>query len=572
MRKNRPNVIILLTDDQGYGDLSCHGNPKLRTPAMDRLHEESVRLTNFHVAPVCTPTRSQLLTACDALRNGAYSWAYGHECIFPEIPTMADIFKNSGYRTGHFGKWHLGDNYPFRPHDRGFEESIHHKGAAITQSPDYWNNDYFDDHYWDKGDLKQYKGYCTDVWFNEAMKFISRCVDDSDPFFVYLPTNCPHAPLYVPDYYRTPYRHLGHQLASFFGMITNIDENMRRMDTFLELRGLKKHTILIFMTDNGGTAGVRFYNAGMRGAKGSLYEGGHRVPCFIRWPQSDFIHGRDFDRPTQVQDILPTLMTVCGLSAPNGFPCDGLDLSPILAGGEIEALDERKLVVQFTTHPPVPREGDACVIWQDWRLISGEELYNVKDDPAQENNVADMYHEIVADMSKHYDDWWHSVETSSRRINVFPVGGKKAQVVNLCNFDWDDYEGDIVDVSQRAIRRGDHMIGKWHIEIEEPGDYIFEMRRWPLEAEAAIVAGVPEYRTEDGDIFPEGFSLPIVHASLTVHGQNRQFDVGPNDKAARVTLGLKKGETTIQAVFCDENGETLCGVYYLSIRSASEDT
>ena len=477
---------------------------------------------------------------------------------------MADIFKDNGHRTGHFGKWHLGDNYPFRPHDRGFEASIHHKGAAITQSSDYWNNDYFDDHYWDKDELKRYKGYCTDVWFAEAMKFIDLCVDEAKPFFLYLPTNCPHGPHYIADYYRTPYRHLGHGLASFFGMITNIDENMSRLDTFLALKGLKENTIVIFMTDNGGTVGVPFYNAGMSGRKGTLTEGGHRVPCFIRWPKAEFKHGQDLDHPTQVQDILPTLISLCGLNPPNGFSCDGTDLSPILVGEECAAIDERKLIIQFTKRPPMPQKGDAAVIWKKWRLVSGKELYDVESDPGQENDVADEHPEIVEELDTHYREWWRSVEATIQRINVFPVGGEKTQVVDLCLYDWDDYEGDANNTLQLTVREGARIFGDWHIEVEETGDYLFEMRRWPREAETAIAAGLPEYQAED-DVFCEGVSLPITEAHLSVQGQSRQIEVSPPDEAARVELRLEKGKATVQCVFRNANGDVLCGVYYLTI-------
>lgn len=565
VEKNRPNVIILLTDDQGYGDLACHGNPELQTPGMDKLREESVRLDNFHVAPICTPTRSQLLTGCDALRNGAYSWAYGHECIFPEIPTMADIFRANGYQTGHFGKWHLGDNYPFRPHDRGFDASIHHKGAAITQTPDYWNNDYFDDHYWDKDEVRQFKGYCTDVWFREAIAFIEECREVSAPFFLYLPTNCPHGPHYVPDQYRELYRHLGHKLSSFFGMIANIDENITRLDEFLKENELKENTILMFMTDNGGTAGVEYYNAGMRGSKGTLFEGGHRVPSFIRWPKRNLNHGQDLKQVTQIQDILPTLMALCRLDAPEGFYCDGVDLTPILLGGESETLNERKLVVQFTRRPPVPQKHDACVIWQNWRLISGKELYDIGNDSAQENDISNEFPEIVAELKRHYEAWWQGIEPSIQRVNAFPVGGENTQVVDLCLFDWDDFEGEANNTSQRSVRQGARIFGDWHIQIEKSGKYAFEMRRWPSEAEAAIAGGVDEYHAED-DIFPEGTSLPITKALLVVQGKNREIAVGQNDATVSATLSLEKGKTTIRSVFCDQDDEVLCGVYYLRIR------
>ncbi|MDE2955224.1 MAG: sulfatase-like hydrolase/transferase, partial [Gemmatimonadota bacterium] len=200
---SKPNVIFVLTDDQGYGDLSCHGNPVIKTPYLDVLREESVRFTDFHVSPMCTPTRGELMTGQDALRNGATFVCMGRSLINPELPTIADIFGNNGYRTGHFGKWHLGDNYPYRPQDRGFQETIHHPAWGITSAADYFGNDYFDDTYRHNGEYEAFEGYCTDVWFDEAMKWIER--SDDGPFFAYIATNAPHTPLWVPDKYRQPY-------------------------------------------------------------------------------------------------------------------------------------------------------------------------------------------------------------------------------------------------------------------------------------------------------------------------------------------------------------------------------
>ena len=174
-KQSRPNIIFVLTDDQGYGDLSCLGNPLLKTPALDRLHADSVRLTDFHVAPMCTPTRGELMTGQDALRNGATFVCMGRSLLRADLPTMADILAENGYHTGHFGKWHLGDNYPYRPQDRGFHETIHHPAFGITSAADYYGNDYFDDHYRHKDEIKQYRGYCTDVWFEEAMRWMQGC-------------------------------------------------------------------------------------------------------------------------------------------------------------------------------------------------------------------------------------------------------------------------------------------------------------------------------------------------------------------------------------------------------------
>ena len=311
-----PNVIFVLTDDQGYGDLSCHGNPVLKTPHIDKLYDESIRFTDYHVAPMCTPTRGELLTGRYALRNGAYCACSGRTFMRQGLPTMADMFAANGYQTGIFGKWHLGDNYPHRPRDRGFGRAVYHLGWGITSTPDYWNNDYFDDYFRDDGVLKQFPGYCTDVWFAEATKWIRQCQTNGQPFFAYISTNAPHGPFFAPEKYKQPYKHLDRDTAGFFAMIANLDDNMARLDKMLEETGLRDNTILIFMTDNGGTGGIKVYNAGMRGAKASLYEGGHRVPFFIRYPDGGFRSPGDVPALTHAIDVLPTLIDLCRRKSP----------------------------------------------------------------------------------------------------------------------------------------------------------------------------------------------------------------------------------------------------------------
>src|SRR5262245_38054655 len=269
--KRKPNVIILMTDDQGYGDLSCHGNPVLKTPNLDRLHRESVRLTDFHVCPMCTPTRGQLMTGLDALRNGATSVTAGRAVMRPGLPTMAEIFRASGYKTGLFGKWHLGDSYPHRPMDRGFDEAMYHKGWGVTSAPEF-SSPLFDGRYFHNGDAKRFKGFMTDFWCDQAMAWIKARKEKGEPFFCYLPTNAPHGPCDCPPKYSAPYK--GKGPALFFGMIANIDDNLARLEAYLKDNGLRDDTILVYMTDNGGTAGVPTFNAGMRGRKTTIYEGG----------------------------------------------------------------------------------------------------------------------------------------------------------------------------------------------------------------------------------------------------------------------------------------------------------
>ncbi|MDP6770195.1 MAG: arylsulfatase, partial [Anaerolineales bacterium] len=285
----KPNVLFIITDDQGYGDLGCHGNSIINTPNLDKLHSQSIRFTNFHVGPTCAPTRAGIMTGRYCNSTGVWHTVGGRSLLRDSEITMADIFLENDYRTGMFGKWHLGDNYPFRPHDRGFEKALYHGGGGISQTPDYWQNDYFDDTFFRNGVTESFKGYCTDVWFDEALKFIE---EESDrPFFCYLSTNAPHSPFRVLPTYSDQYSEKVPGFRSrFYGMITNIDENISRLRTKLCDLGIEENTILIFMTDNGTAAGCSVdeqnyvtngFNAGMRGKKGSEYDGGHRVPLFM---------------------------------------------------------------------------------------------------------------------------------------------------------------------------------------------------------------------------------------------------------------------------------------------------
>ena len=340
----RPNVLVVMTDDQGYPELSVHGNPILQTPHLDRLHGESLRLIDYHVAPMCTPTRGQLLTGIDAARNGAVNVSSGRALLRPEIPTMANYFGDAGYATGMFGKWHLGANYPYRPHDRGFQESVWYPSSSIPSVPAYWGNDYFDDVYMKNGKREQFKGYCTDVFFREARTFIKNAAKSRKPFLCYLATNTPHGPFIPKPEDRdviarrltdSQFDHLNaglkKRLANYLGMIRNIDINMGELMKFLDEQGLAKDTILIFMTDNGSLLGPQYFNAGMRGKKTELWEGGHRVPCFIRWPDGRLAAPQDIGGLTQVQDVLPTLMELCGVMPSDDRPAfDGISLAPIL--------------------------------------------------------------------------------------------------------------------------------------------------------------------------------------------------------------------------------------------------
>ncbi|MHC4646853.1 MAG: arylsulfatase [Planctomycetota bacterium] len=565
--RNRPNVILIITDDQGYGDLSLNGNPVLKTPNLDKLASESVRLTDFHVAPICSPTRSQLLTGQDALRNGAFSWAYSREMIRQGIPTIADIFGANGYRTGHFGKWHLGDNYAYRPQDRGFDETIHHGGAAISQSTDYWDNDYFDDYYSHNGLYRKYKGYCTDVWFDQTMKFIERCRRKSEPFFIYLPTNAAHEPLYVPDIYCQPYLSEGPYLSKFYGMIANIDENMGRLKTFLEKTGLRDDTVIVWLTDNGAprnaTKSGRVHNAGMRGRKASLYDGGHRVPCFIRWPNGNLRGPCDVDQLTQCQDILPTLVELCGLSTPPNAAFDGASLVGLLTDGSAQ-IGDRMLVVQCA-RKPMPDKWDSAVLWNKWRLVHGKELYNIRYDPGQSKDVSREHPDVFNRMREHYEKWWAQIGPTLSEVSPIVVGSDKENPTSLRLFDWFRVEGHGNVTGQNTVRMAAAINGPWKINVARAGRYRVALRRWPVEAVTALGDGLPA-KSGFEDTFPEGKALPIAGARLKVRSFDKTLAVSGSELEAVFDVELESGPATLQTWFLDDDGEELCGAYYVYVK------
>ena len=560
----KPNVIVVLTDDQGYGDLSCHGNPVLKTPNLDQLHSQSIRFTDFHAAPVCTPTRGQLLTGRDAMHNGAWSWAYGHEMIHGENKTMAHIFRANGYATGHFGKWHLGDNYPYRPKDKGFDETIKHGGAATHQTPDYWQNDNFDDFYLHKdGQWRQHKGYCTDVWFDLSMDFMKRCQQQGKPFFVYLPTNVPHSPYYVAKKYAEPYKDTG-SAAKFFGMLANFDENMGRLDAFLTQRGLAENTVLIYMTDNGATAGYKIYNAGMRGKKGMYYDGGHRVPCFIRWPHGNLGEPRDIDELSQMQDILPTLIELLNLQADaeKVSKFDGTSLAGLLTGRD-SSVPDRKLVVQWSPRD-IPAYGAAAVLWKKWRLVHDKELYNIADDPAQQNNVASQHPEIVNSMKAHYATWWKTVQPVVSIYSRIGIGGDENPSRLAC-FEWTKRTSKVnVTCQGLGVSSGGNVNGSWMLNVMTPGRYRFELRRYPKEADFAMSGAYPKTQREHF-LFRQCKALPVAKARLKIGAFDQTVAVQPTDKHAPFELELPAGDIEMRTWLLDANGAELCGAYYVDV-------
>ena len=545
--RQRPNVVLIVTDDQGYGDLACHGNPVLKTPNLDRLHSRSVRLTDFHVAPMCTPTRGQLLTGRDAMANGATFVCLGRSMMRRGLPTLAEAFKAGGYRTALFGKWHLGDSYPHRPMDRGFDTVVRHGAWGITSIPDYFGNDYFDDTYRHNGRHEQYDGYCTDVWFTEAMQWMKARHRAGDPFFCYVPTNVPHVPHWVADRYAEPYRGKGPE--KFFGMIANLDENVGRLAQFLDEQDLARNTLLVFMTDNGTAAGEKVYNAGMRGKKRSYYDGGHRVPCFIRWPAGRIGPPRDIEHLAHVQDILPTLLDLCGLKTPDGADCDGVSLAPLLRG-DADRLPDRMLVVQYGDKP---KARDAAVLWNKWRLVKGTELYRIDDDPGQKHDIASKHPQIVRRMREHYERWWNKVQPCFQQTRWIDLGAEQANPMMLYSSDW---RGSYAD-NWGNLARGDR-IGQWDVRVTRPGRYAFTLYRWPPEARAAMDAPL-------SGPYGKGRAVPVRQARLQIGGFDQTIPASSGTPSVRFALELDSGDYELRTWLSSASGRALCSAYYVRV-------
>ncbi|MFT5904961.1 MAG: arylsulfatase A-like enzyme [Cryomorphaceae bacterium] len=540
----KPNVIIVITDDQGYGDSGFTGNSVIKTPNIDKLRTQGTLLNNFHVDPTCAPTRSALMTGRYSNRVGVWHTVQGRSLLRSRETTMANVFSQNSYATGMFGKWHLGDCYPYRPEDRGFQHIVYHRAGGVGQAPDYWGNDYFDDTYIVNGKHHQFKGYCTDIWFDEAMKFIKANKDK--PFFAYISTNAPHSPYYCPEKYTKPYKGKPKVPSpEFYGMITNIDDNLGKLMKILEDEGLVDNTILVFMTDNGTAAGIsrdgkRGYDGGMRGQKGSEYEGGHRVPFIIRWPNGKIEAGKSVERLTAHIDILPTFIKLCGLKAPE-IKFDGSNVRDLLYTDGKEWPDRAVVVESQRVVDPI-KWRKSSVMTDDWRLVNGKELYRLKDDPKQANDVASKHPEVLARLRGEYDEFWDEVSKEHAMTSYMIIGSDRSPIVSLSSHDW--LLDRIPPWNQRHVKSGAVVeVSHWAISVERDGDYEISLRRWPVEADKGI---------NDGTY---GKAFTYKQARMRIGDIDVSKDIPEGAKQVTFNVSLKKGVTKLAPVFIGPKGQ-----------------
>ena len=561
-----PNVIVVLTDDLGIGDLECHGNPWLKTPAINAFYHQAVRMTDFHVSPYCTPTRAALMTGLYPINNGAWATFKGRDALSEHNITMADVFQQNGYKTGLFGKWHLGDNYPSRPTDSGFDVAVQHMSGGVGELSDYWGNSYFDDTYFVNNKPEQFEGYCTDVWFEQAMKFIK--INKEKPFFTYIATNAPHSPLIVDEKYAAPYKQFeGSEIisANLLGMIANIDENFGKLYQFLEDENLMDHTILIFMSDNGTNYGYSRdgklgYNKGYRGIKSNREDGGHMPPFFIRWPNGKIEGGKDIDELVSHVDLLPTLINMCDLDAPKKLDVDGIDFSPLLFDKPYEHKDRTVFIhaIQDWRQPSDTKK--SCIMKGKWRLVNGKQLYDIGKDRMQRNNLAAQYPHIVKELLKENQKFLEDTKQRSeyKELPVHIIGSDKQKETKLT------IQHAIGE--SKGIWKSEHIAAglknknnKHVLKVQKKGEYLISCARWPKEA-AGPILGIPsinpkqlfDYKT----IRPEKIRIKIAD-------QTFEKSIQPSDESINFKVRLEKGRTILENDFLE--GEERYGIYYTYI-------
>jgi arylsulfatase A-like enzyme len=544
-------VVLVLTDDQGYGDLGCTGNRVVRTPHIDRLHRESVRFTDFHAESLCAPTRAGLLSGRYPFRTGVTAAIGGWNTLRPQERTLGDVFSAAGYRTGLFGKWHLGDNAPYRAHERGFQQTLSFAAGAISTVADYWGNNYFDDTYSRNGKYEKVRGYCTDVFVQEGLRFIEE--NRERPFFLYLPLNAPHSPYLVDSRYSEPYEKRGvpPTPAKFYGMIANIDENVGRLRKRLAELGLSDNTIFIFMTDNGTTEGFTAgrspkwegYNASMRGKKSSPYEGGHRVPFFLHWPAGGLRTGRDIGSLAAHVDVLPTLAGLCGLMLPAELALDGRSLIPLLKG-EAGWPDDRFHVAQhtqfvadggFQADNPQPFANSA-VLTGRWRLVGGKELYDHLADPGQTVDVASANADVVRSLRARYERWWAGIQEGIARPVPIELGLPAEKPTRLTCYEW--HTSDWL-AWQRDVTAGKEANGYWEVNLPRAGTWRFSLRKFPREAPGPI--GAPTARLRIGQ------REELREADPAAHSCTFEWSLPAGPARMQSWLGEKRGAYFVDA-------------------------
>lgn len=470
--QRKPNVVLILTDDQGWGDLSLHGNPWLETPNIDSLARSGEQFKNFYVSPLCAPSRASILTGRYHLKTGVVSVSKGLEIMDPDETTLAEMFKANGYATGIFGKWHNGEHYPVRPNDQGFDEFLGFCAGHLSN--------YFDTELDHNGKMEKTKGFITDVLTDAALQFID--ANKQQPFFCYIPYNAPHTPHQVPDKYFDKYKAKGlnNELSAIYGMVENVDDNVGRILSYLKQNNLEENTIVIFMSDNGPN-GIRF-NGVMKGIKGSVHEGGVRVPFFIRW-KNHLPAGKIIDNAGAHIDIFPTLRELCNLDSIPGRVIDGISLAALLLGDQLAVkFSNRKLFthVNFMTIPITNNSGGFRN--DRYRFAfdkDNAEVYDLENDPGEQNDIAQNDSNLTKDFLLNYSDW---LKESTKDLQLSKVTVLSRAGLTLPGYEatlstgikFKEGHGWAHDWVEKWNNPNDSMV--WEIDCRKAGTYHVQMQ------------------------------------------------------------------------------------------------
>lgn len=496
---SRPNVILIMTDDQGCGDFGFMGNTVVKTPNLDAMAARSAQMTQFYVSPVCTPTRACLMTGRYNYRTRAIDTYIGRAMMDPAEVTIAEILKPAGYVTGQFGKWHLGDSYPMRPSDQGFDEVLCHRGGGIGQPSDPLGGEgkYTDPILFHNNEEVAMEGYCTDIYFDAAFNFMQQAVDNDENFFAYIATNAPHGPFHdVPEDLRKMYMDMDLRegmapgtsekayekakdtTARIYAMETNIDQNIGRLFEKLKELGAYENTLVLFLVDNGPN-GHRYVGP-LRGSKGQVVDGGIRSPLLAHWP-ANLEAGHQSDRVAAHVDVLPTILEACQVEKPEDLAIDGRNILPLLAGEETDWPDRTVFLQWHRGNEATPYKNFGARS-QQWKLVHEQgrwpegvpeppgglhfQLYDAVNDPGESKNVADEHPEVVAKMKQDYDDWFASV-SSTRPDNYAPpriyIGTPHETTTVLTRQDWRRLSDD------QGWNR--NSLGKWLVFVANRGEY-----------------------------------------------------------------------------------------------------
>ena len=529
--EKKPNVVVVLIDNQGYFELSRNGHQIVQTPRIDKLASQAVNFTDFNAPPFCSPSRAALLTGRYALRAGIHNTVGGVSILHKNETTTADLLKKEGYSTSIFGKWHLGSSYPYSPKYRGFEEVFVHGGGGVSQLGDYFGNNHINATYEHNGEYEKSKGFSTDVLFDQAIKYMDGKKDNQDPFFCYISTPAVHFP--TNRHPVTTERLLkrgaeDNEYLALYSMIENVDDNVGKLLDYLEKTGLKENTIVVLASDQGvNDRGAVQHRSGTFQNRGLSFDEKHHVYCMIQYPKLTDKNPGDINNLTGMVDVLPTILDVCSIEPPSNL--DGQSLKPLLEGSG-DWNNERQLIIQCPRSRERNKWENTSVKYKKWRLVDGKELYNIDNDFGQKNDLASENGDLVDQLSKTYESFWNSLAPADALISLHVLGAEEAPEVRLVGMDW--YQGD-APWTQQGLKNKSAQ-GKWLVEIASDGNYRFELRRYPREAPIPIEADI---------------------AIVEIGETNSEVVIDIEADKAVVEMNLKKGIYDMVTTFKDSNDQ-----------------